>query len=112
MDKDRYKHDKILKIYHKIKGSFSTFEVEIDGTLLNIFNCYAHTQEKIDFYTEINNTSNQIYNKIMGGDFNVVLDHNLDTTKKRPVHRDVINIFKTLLGKFNLKDVYIQGNVS
>ena len=63
-------------MYTRPKGRFVIIDSSIDGCKVTLCNVYGPNDDNLDFYADMIHLIESIpnYNRIVGGDFNLVLD--------------------------------------
>ena len=71
---------KIINYKDVISGRLQILETEIDEKLFTIINLYGPNKDEISLFETLDNfvSDNEEKTFILGGDFNVVLNENLD----------------------------------
>ncbi len=110
----------IVNFYHDDIGRVALMEAKIQGTSFKLVNIYAPNSEdsQLHFYGYLKNFMNKYINTgdkiLLGGDFNVIINPNLD--RKGGCHestlnyKKIINIINSLKFQFELTDVWRQKN--
>ena len=94
---------------HDNQGRFQIVKVKISSKLLTLCNVYGPNKDNpqffLDFFAELNNFSSE--DKIIGGDFNIVLDNKLDKVNG-PKHsnQNAQEAVLTHMKKLGLHDIF------
>lgn len=105
---------KVHNQFNDNSGNYIILDVTVENLNFILVNIYGLNTDSPEFYKELSNKIEDIYSTqhlVLGGDFNLVLNKNLDTMNylhlNNPNSRQkVLN----LMDNFNLKDIYRSNN--
>ena len=101
---------KIIKLESNgdTEGRLIRCKIEIEDGTFDIFNVYGRNDDHPDMFrdmvTYIN--TNPIENLVIGGDFNFVLDNQLDAKNRNTSHPNSVKLIKELMNEGNLVDIW------
>lgn len=105
---------KVHNQFNDNNGNYIILDVTVENLNFILVNIYGPNTDSPEFYKELSNKIEDIYSTqhlVLCGDFNLVLNKNLDTMNylhlNNPNSRqEVLN----LMDNFNLKDIYRSNN--
>ena len=111
----------ILNSQHDEEGRMLLLEAKIQGTLFKLINIYSPNLERnqIPFFNKLkermSSFTDDADNILLGGDFNVIMDTNLDRKggseiKKTQARRDIFNKIEEILSDYNIQDIWRVKN--
>ena len=89
-------------------GRYIILEVQLKGTSITLCSVYAPNTDSPDFFTDLlKHIDKMDYpDVIIGGDFNLVLDENLDRKECKETHTKALEVVKNNMEICNLTDVW------
>lgn len=101
---------KSLNVIQDDSGNYLILDVEIEDIPFILINIYGPNNDRPQFYSELKSKIEDIYTSqhiILGGDFNLILDKDLDSMNYKNLNNpkartEVLKLIDT----FNLKDVF------
>ena len=107
------------KVVTDKEGRLIILKIEIQGAKFHLINCYAPVGEKEqgEFFQAVNekliNVCPDSDNLIMGGDFNIIFDPDLDKQGgRKKVKQESLNVLNNILENFDLVDIWRVRNPS
>ena len=93
-------------------GRFAMADVCIDQKEINIVCIYALNKDDPDFFMNVFEKMNEQKhgNKIIGGDFNLVLDEKLDSVNRKNNNKKAQNALVQLMNEFMIVDPWCERN--
>ena len=108
---------KIIQFRIKLEGRIACLEINIDDTVISVFNVYVPTKDKqADQLTtisklELDLTNNSPEALIIGGDLNLYINPLLDKYKGKETDlSQACKLLKNLLNEYNLVDIWHTRN--
>lgn len=101
---------KSLNVIQDDSGNYLILVVEIEDIPFILINTYGPNNDRPQFYSELKSKIEDIYTSqhiILGGDFNLILDKDLDSLYYQNLNnlKARTEVFK-LIDTFNVKDVF------
>lgn len=110
----------VLDVTNDINGRMLLLELNIQGTPFNVMNIYAPNTESSQFHfyhfikRTLNTNINPANNILIGGDFNINFDNDLDKKGgniiRTAMHDTIIKIIQGILSFFQLNDTWRVKN--
>ncbi len=102
-------HCNILNTIKDTNGRILCLDIEIESVRLTVCNLYAPNNDDPDFFKQCIETIDSIENitRIIAGDFNLVMDINLDKKGGKPVtHFKAREVLQTYMNDTDLEDIW------
>ena len=98
-----------------IPGRMQKIKLEINDAKLIIYNIHApdHDKDQITFFQKLQNeiANDQDFDTLLlGGDFNVVMNHSMDKKNGTNIKKKCIADLKNIIQNFNLDDIWRKKN--
>ena len=101
---------KVEKVISDINGIYIILDINIEGKKFTLINLYGPNNDKPNFYKELRRTYNSLNNDnvIMCGDWNLVINPDLDTNNDLPIKnpRARNEILDNIIEKGGFLDIY------
>ena len=102
----------VKKVGNDKEGRIVEVNVQTEQHKFHMINIYAPNEDKPQFFLDVGNRPeiNEIHNKIIGGDFNLVLDEEKDRLNTTEVNKVAQVAVKAVAENFNMIDIWRINN--
>ena len=102
---------RVLEVFRldSCKGRFLALKVKVQNETMLLANIYAPNKDDPDFFREVFDLIDKIGvdRKIIGGDFNLVMDNSIDRTGRGPhKHQKAMEKINNLVEIMDLTDIW------